>query len=136
MGLRRLFLSNPEQTSVRPTGLSGKEMSKLPPATRRSVISTAAPKIEQPGLVFFYSPVSGSCRRVEGFLAQVLQRRRNHGTFKLYRVDEKERPDLVERFGVATMPTLVVVEDKIVRARLERPRGCREIESFLAPWLK
>ncbi len=90
----------------------------------------------QPGLVFFYSPVSGSCRRVEGFLAQVLQRRRNHGTFKLYRVDEQERPDLVERFAVETMPTLVVVEDKIVRARLERPRGCREIESFLAPWLK
>ena len=90
----------------------------------------------QPGLVFFYSPLSGSCRRVEGFLAQVLQRRRNHGTFKLYRVDEQERPDLVERFAVATMPTLVVVEDKVVRARLERPRGCREIESFLAPWLK
>jgi thioredoxin-like negative regulator of GroEL len=90
----------------------------------------------QPGLVFFYSPVSGSCRRVEGFLAQVLQRRRNHGTFRLYRVDEKERPDLVERFGVGTMPTLVVVEDKVVQARLERPRGCREIESFLAPWLK
>jgi thiol-disulfide isomerase/thioredoxin len=90
----------------------------------------------QPGLVFFYSPVSGSCRRVEGFLAQVLQRRRNHGTFRLYRVDEQERPDLVERFGVETMPTLVVVEDKVVRARLERPRGCREIESFLAPWLR
>ena len=108
----------------------------MAPATRRSDISTAASKIQQPGLVFFYSPVSGSCRRVEGFLAQVLQRRRNHGTFKLYRVDERERPDLVERFGVATMPTLVVVEDKVVRARLERPRGCREIESFLAPWLK
>jgi hypothetical protein len=34
------------------------------------------------------------------------------------------------------MPTLVVVKDKHVQARLERPRGCREIESFLAPWLK
>jgi hypothetical protein len=34
------------------------------------------------------------------------------------------------------MPTLVVVEDKLVRARLERPGGCREIERFLAPWLK
>ena len=33
------------------------------------------------------------------------------------------------------MPTLVVVEDKVVRARLEAPRGCREIETFLAPWL-
>src|SRR2546425_2681267 len=107
------------------------------PERRSPEMSTAASNAqEQPGLVFFYSPVSGSCRRVEGFLAQVLQRRRNHGTFKLYRVDERERPDLVERFAVETMPTLVVVEDKVVRARLERPRGCREIESFLAPWLK
>jgi thioredoxin-like negative regulator of GroEL len=112
-------------------------MSKLPPQQQGGfVISTAAPNMSQPGLVFFYSPVSGSCRRAEGFLAQVLQRRRNHGTFKLYRVDEQERPDLVKRFGVESMPTLVVVEDKTVRARLERPRGCREIESFLAPWLK
>ena len=89
----------------------------------------------KPGLVFFYSSRSGSCRRVEGFLAQVLQRRRNHETFKLYVVEENDRPDLVERFGVETMPTLVVVEGKAVRAKLEKPRGCREIERFLAPWL-
>lgn len=93
------------------------------------------PQAARPGLVFFHSAQSGSCRRVEGFLAQVLQRRRNHGTFKLYRVDSGDRPDLVERFGVDTMPTLVVVEDKSVRARLSKPRGCRDIENFLAPWL-
>src|SRR6188768_4267535 len=91
--------------------------------------------ITQPRLVFFHSSLSGACRRAEGFLAQVLQRRRNHGTFNLYRVDEEERPDLVERFRVDHTPTLVVVEDKIVRGRLESPRGCREIERFLAPWL-
>lgn len=89
----------------------------------------------KPGLVFFYSSRSGACRRAEGFLAQVLQRRRNHGTFRLYRVAQEERPDLVERFRVERMPTLVVVEDRIVRARLESPRGCRDIERFLAPWL-
>jgi thioredoxin-like negative regulator of GroEL len=89
----------------------------------------------KPRLVFFHSSFSGQCRRVEGFLAQVLQRRRNHGTFRLYRVAREERPDLVERFGVETMPTLVVVEGRQVRARLERPRGCRDIEAFLAPWL-
>src|SRR3989442_7715327 len=90
----------------------------------------------KPRLVYFHSLVSGNCRRVEGFLAQVLQRRRNHGTFKLYRVAQEERPDLVERFEVETLPTLVVVEGKQVRARLVRPRGCREIETFLAPWLQ
>ena len=89
----------------------------------------------KPSLVFFHSGQSGPSRRVEGFLAQVLQRRRNHETFKLYRVDESRRPDLLARFGIETVPTLVVVEDKLVRAKLERPRGCREIERFLAPWL-
>jgi thioredoxin-like negative regulator of GroEL len=91
---------------------------------------------DKPGLVFFHSTVSGRCRRVEGFLAQVLQRRRNHETFRFYSVAHEERPDLVERFGVKAMPTLVVVEDKAVRAKLETPRGCREIETFLAPWLQ
>ena len=97
--------------------------------------AAASGPVAKPGLVFFHSAFSGQCRRVEGFLAQVLQRRRNHGTFKLYRVAQEERPDLVERFEVETMPTLVVVEGKHVRGRLERPRGCRDIEAFLAPWL-
>ena len=54
--------------------------------------------VEQPRLVFFHSALSGNCRRVEGFLAQVLQRRRNHGTFNVVWVAEEERPDLLERF--------------------------------------
>ncbi len=97
--------------------------------------SLPAPASDRPRLVFFHSALSGHCRRVEGFLAQVLQRRRNHGTFKLYRVEQQARPDLIERFGITLIPTLVVVEGKSVRARLERPRGCRDIEAFLAPWL-
>jgi thioredoxin-like negative regulator of GroEL len=90
---------------------------------------------QKPGLVFVYLPSSGRCRRVEAFLAQVLQRRANHETFRLYRVDADERPDLVKRFRVGAVPTLLVVEDKCVRGRLEQPKGCRDIEAFLAPWL-
>ncbi len=89
----------------------------------------------QPRLVFFHSRLNGHCRRVEGFLAQVLQRRRNHGTFKVVHVAEEERPDLLERFGIQTVPTLLVVEGRSVAGRLERPRGCRDIEGFLSPWL-
>ena len=58
------------------------------------------PLPEQPRLVFFYSSLSGHCRRVEGFLAQVLQRRRNHATFDVVLVAEEERPDLLERFKI------------------------------------
>jgi len=93
-------------------------------------------RVTRPKLVFFASSVSGHSRRVEGFLAQVLQRRHNHGTFRLHVVDGERRPDLVERFGVKALPTLVVVEDRVVKARLEQPRGCRDIEALLSPWLR
>jgi thioredoxin-like negative regulator of GroEL len=92
-----------------------------------------APK---PILVFFFSRLSGSSRRVEGYLAQVLQRRSNHDTFTLHRVESERRPDLVERLRVEELPTILVIEQKRVRARLERPRGCAQITEVLAPWLK
>jgi thioredoxin-like negative regulator of GroEL len=91
---------------------------------------------ELPRLVFFYSGVSGRCRRVEGFLAQVLQRRHNHETFRLHRVEEEDHPELFARFKVTEVPTLAVVEGKKLCSRLVKPRSCREIEHFLAPWLK
>ena len=90
---------------------------------------------DQPRLLFFYSPTSGSSRRAEGFLAQVLQRRRNHQAFQLHRIDADHHPQLVERFKVDAIPSLVVVENKRVRARLNTPRGCAQIRETLAPWL-
>jgi thioredoxin-like negative regulator of GroEL len=97
---------------------------------------SATPDAERPQLVFFYDDRSGIARRVEGFLAQVLQRRRNHGTFRIQRVDVRRRPELAERFGVDGGPTLVVITERKVAARLDRPRGCGEIELFLKPWLR
>jgi thioredoxin-like negative regulator of GroEL len=93
------------------------------------------PAAAKPMLVFCYSSQSGRCRRADGFLAQVLQRRRNHETFTLHRLDAEARPDLAERFRITTLPTLLVVEQKVVRGRLEDPRGCRDIAAFLEPWL-
>jgi thioredoxin-like negative regulator of GroEL len=96
------------------------------------------PQVERPRplLLFFESAHSGRCRRVQGFLAQVLQRRHNHDTFKLVRVDVDQRPELATRFGVERVPAVLVVEDKRVRLRLESPRGCRELEEALRPWLR
>jgi thioredoxin-like negative regulator of GroEL len=91
---------------------------------------------ERPLLLCFQSAQSGRCRRVEGFIAQVLQRRHNHDTFKLVRVDVNERPDLAARFRVEYVPSVLVVADKRVRLRLVAPRGCRELEQALRPWLR
>lgn len=90
----------------------------------------------RPRLVFFYSPHSGRCRRVEGFIAQVLQRRRNHDTFELVRVSVDRRPDLAEKFRVEEVPTICIVEQRKLRRRIAAPRGCRELERELEPWLR
>jgi hypothetical protein len=90
----------------------------------------------QPLLIFFTSMTNGQCRRAEGYLAQVLQRRRNHETFEVRMVAQEDRPDLLERFRIDKTPTLLVVDRKVVKGRLVEPRGCSEIQTFLAPWLK
>lgn len=89
----------------------------------------------RPLLCFVYSPTSGPSRRAEGFLAQVLQRRKNHQTFVVQRINCVDRPDLAKKLGAETVPSLVVVENRRVRARLERVRGCKDIEQLLEPWL-
>jgi thioredoxin-like negative regulator of GroEL len=91
---------------------------------------------QRPKLVFFYSPRSGKSRRTEGFLAQVLQRRSNHETFQLVRINADDRLDLVERFRVIEIPSLLVIDDRQVSARLDTPRGCTDIQELLKPWLK
>ena len=101
------------------------------------MIETVATRsVEKPTLVFFHSPRSGACRRVEALLAQVLQHNRNHGTFAVRRVCADTEPDLVRRFRVETLPTFFVVEGRKARGRLEAPRTTRELERFLLPWLR
>lgn len=105
-------------------------------AARQPAPARRVERVAKPILVFLYSPTSGGSRRAEGFLAQVLQRRRNHDTFDLRRVNFEERPDLAARLGVDSAPAIVVIEGKRVRVRVERPRGCAELSAALAPWLR
>lgn len=89
----------------------------------------------KPRLLFFYEPTDGLARKAERFLAQSLQGRRNHDTFVVHRIDTTERGDLAERFRVADSPALVVISDRVVRGRLDRPTSARQIAEFLKPWL-
>ena len=52
---------------------------------------------------------------------RTMHQRCNHEKIKLITVDA--RPDLVERFRVERLPTLFIVEDRLPKAKLERPRG-------------
>jgi hypothetical protein len=97
-------------------------------ATLRGDAQAAAPaRKQQPRLVFFFSPTSGASRRVEGFLAQVLQWRGNHAIFRLVPIDADRRPDLVERLQVTDVPALLVRSEGKVRGPLTRPAGINQI---------
>ena len=90
----------------------------------------------RPRLVYVYGQTCGQSRKVESFLAQILQRRRNHDTFRLVRVCAEDHPELVARLRIEQLPTIVVIEDGALKARLERPTGRSELEAMLRPWLK
>ena len=110
-----------------------------PPAAGRTpapAASRPARTDARPRLVYFYSKTSGRSRHVDAYLAQIFQRRRNHDSFKLVRVLVEDHPEVVKRFGVRAIPTIVVVEGRRERARIESPRGVKAIEQALAPWLR
>jgi hypothetical protein len=72
---------------------------------------------------------------MEGYLSQVLQRRKNHETFELIRVGVAMHPELAEKFEVSEVPTILVLDEDRVRVRLEGPRSRQELEEALSPWL-
>ena len=88
----------------------------------------------RPLLVFFSSPRSGPGRRVEAFVDQVLQARRNHETFRRRTVDVDERPDLARRFSVEELPTIVVLQSGREVARVAGPVGVADLRAALSPW--
>jgi thiol-disulfide isomerase/thioredoxin len=128
--LRRSLVELERQWGIVPTTL---ERAARSVPERQSRADTRA---RRPTLLLFFSPKSGRCRRVEGFLAQVLQRRQNHAAFTLRHIDADEFPELAQRLAIDELPTIVVVEQKRVAARLRQPRGCAEIQTALGPWLR
>ena len=87
----------------------------------------------RPLLVFFTSARSGPARRMESLLAHLARKER--WRLRTVRVDVEARPEIAERFAVASVPTLVLVKDKRAVARLEGRVSAPRIEEMLAPHL-
>ncbi|MCW2925941.1 MAG: hypothetical protein JWM98_3345 [Thermoleophilia bacterium] len=96
---------------------------------------TPATRTKAPLLLLFGEYTSGQSRRMDGFVAHVLQRRHNHGSFRYRIVLREQRPDLFERFHVTDAPTVLVVDEGEVKARLVGYHKPTAVEELLAPWL-
>lgn len=87
----------------------------------------------KPLLVFFTSERSGPARRMESLLAHLARKER--ARLRTTRVDVEKRPDLAEKFKVASIPTLVLVKEKAVVDRLEGRSSAPKIEAMLGKHL-
>lgn len=111
-------------------------MSTLAPTSQPATQPAPTPtRTTPPLLLLFAEYTSGQSRRMDGFVAHVLQRRHNHGSFRYRIVLREQRPDLFERFHVTQSPTLVVVDEGKVKARLVGYHRPGAVEELLAPWL-
>ena len=87
----------------------------------------------RPLLVFFWSERSGPARRMESLLAHIARKERDR--LRIRQVDVDASPEVAERFKVDVVPTLVLVKDKRVVARLDGRTSAPRIEKMLAPHL-
>ena len=98
-------------------------------------MSAAATQAETPILAFFTEAHSGPARRMESLIAQLGHKER--GRVRVKRVDISRMPALAEKLGVATVPTLLLIRNKRVVARLEGrvsgPRIAQMLDERLEP---
>ena len=80
-------------------------------------------------LVFFTRATSGPARRMESLLAHIARKDRER--LRVRRVDADEHPELLRRFGVEEVPSLVLVVEQRVVDRIDGRANMPQIEQLL-----
>jgi thioredoxin 1 len=88
----------------------------------------------RPLLAFFRSERSGPARRMDSLIAHLARKERER--LRVTVVDVERRPELAERFGVTSVPTLVLVKERRVVGRLEGRVSAPRINRMLTPHLE
>jgi len=88
-----------------------------------------APADQTPLLVFFTSNRSGPARRMESLLAHIARKKRDE--LRVRRVDVDRHPELAKRFKIEEVPSLALVKENKVVARLAGRATAPSIESML-----
>ncbi|PWM27168.1 MAG: thioredoxin [Oscillospiraceae bacterium] len=63
---------------------------------------------DKPVLIDFFATWCGPCRMVSPIVDEIAE---EHSEFKICKVNVDEEPELAQKFGVVSIPTLVVIRD-------------------------
>ena len=63
---------------------------------------------DKPVLIDFLATWCGPCRMVSPIVDEIAE---EHDEFKICKVDVDQEPELAQKFGVVSIPTLVVIKD-------------------------
>ena len=80
-------------------------------------------------LLFFSSARSGPSRRMESLLAHIARKERHR--LRVVQLDVDERSDVAAKLGVLAAPTLVLVRENKLIARMEGRASAPRIEEML-----
>src|SRR3954471_5677888 len=88
---------------------------------------------ETPLLLFFTDPTSGPARRMESLLEHLARNERER--LEVKRTDVEKRPEAAAKMKVEVVPTLLLIKEKRVVARLEGRVSAPKIHQRMDPHL-